>query len=370
MYCPDICNIKYYMLSLITEMGEFTRTEGCASTPESLRRLDFDSTFQETVSRCLGGCEVVGLSSTTGSAATPRTFPGQETGSGDYQPDHADHDFLTMTFDEVKGTPCTSRARIIRGPLHRDLTDTLRTALSGYYTERPLCDITPANLLKREIFATEIALGPTPGQLEQSKRVAIEKLMGTKSPRLMGQEIPSGLLMAPELHHQEQGEQDCVATCFHAVFEDIAEEEIDTQTLSRVISSSYDSITMHDEGWLKVLTSKAFAERYNKTIQVVSLMGADLYTIKALATGMSNGLSDPKIHCIVSLLNNSEPAVTHGAWHCDILLSADKRHVTINDPTNFTSDSGSLILPKTDFLRFWGQAYMRTHIIVSEPKWD
>lgn len=289
--------------------------------------------------------------------------------------------FFCRGFHEVRNKPYDGK--VIHGP-HYDVLNELAKELDGYLKDihpelKPECFYPDsyrsraAIALGRQIFSDE--LGPddrrysqvgreyTRTKAKELTRVA-RSLEGTLTP----QELPKGILDEPDYSCMYTS-RSCVATSFLMVMESIGGEPIDNRGLYKAVAAVHDAwdSVIEDEEYLKLLESRAFQDRFNQTVQTVTFTGGDLSLIRKIADGMKRGNPERKVHCVLSLQSDtSYTTIDAGIWHSAVLLDADEHFVRVHEPT-VHGEGESRRMPKHYFFERWAQAYMRGHLIISEP---
>jgi hypothetical protein len=143
------------------------------------------------------------------------------------------------------------------------------------------------------------------------------------------------------------------------------------KALNHAAADVFGTSTLHDDEYLKLLSSGALTRRLGKDVGAVSFMGADLRTLAELSTKIRTKLPDKQVYCIVSLLSelHTDDTVLHppssvGVWHSNVILWANGESVVVHDPSAIRGGAQREI-PKDVFMKRWAQAYLRGHLIVA-----
>ncbi|MEO5627969.1 MAG: hypothetical protein ABIQ89_03705 [Candidatus Saccharimonadales bacterium] len=284
-------------------------------------------------------------------------------------------DFFRSAFREANQT--VYQGRVARGPFYTEINQ----ALGGINEEiakvspelTPECFF-PASYRSREVSATinkvyRAALWRDYENDSRNFRVkrehSISQAIKPKAKETLAQTIPAGLLDQPDYRCMSTG-RDCVTTSFMMIMDAITNGTADDTDIHRIIQWEYRDDVIHDEEYIKLLQSRVFQQRFGKTVQAASFVGADFAMIAKLAERLREGNPDRKIFGVVNLLSDTTYMTrVNGIWHSAVLLNVTDDYVTIHEPT-VNGYGEELRIPKDKFLFRWSQGLLRGHLIIAE----
>lgn len=280
------------------------------------------------------------------------------------------HGDLERMFHEASRMDGT---RQLQGPYYKEIVGILETAgeLLGYVrndlgAEQMMPTDYQSAASRNTVFALDQQKKKDIMTLRNMRREELEAMGRRQSIDDKSTQIPDGVLDTPPfIGMSAKDGQSCFRTCFRMVYNELTGTRPSNVDVGRAILTTHESLLIHDTEYLNVFLSPSFKKlQPGLDVQVATITGADLDTIRQISEGIKQRKPEAKVYCIINLRTLLHDI--KDVWHTNVLLSADDESVTVHDPSRKNGLSGSkLKLTKDEFYERWAVGFNRAHLVIA-----